>query len=96
MPDRRIGFTSVVDLASCPVLGAKQRLHFILWTDDVPTALADLDVVALSTRNEGTPVAHIGALAFQRPVVATDVGGVSPSDRRLAADIRILYDDLLA
>ena len=40
------------------------------------TALADLDVVVLSSRNEGTPVALIEALAPDRPVVATDVGGV--------------------
>ena len=30
----------------------------------------------LSSRNEGTPVALIEALAASRPVVATDVGGV--------------------
>ena len=52
------------------------RTHFTGWWDDVPGALADLDVVALSSRNEGTPVALIEALAAGRPVVATDVGGV--------------------
>ncbi|MHB8465484.1 MAG: glycosyltransferase [Acidimicrobiales bacterium] len=36
-----------------------------------------LDVVALSSRNEGTPVALIEALACRRPVVATAVGGVA-------------------
>jgi glycosyltransferase involved in cell wall biosynthesis len=52
------------------------RVHFTGWWLDVATALADLDVVVLSSRNEGTPVALIEALAAGRPVVATDVGGV--------------------
>jgi len=57
-------------------LGISDRTHFTGWWTDVPSALADLDVVVLSSRNEGTPVALIEALAASRPVVATDVGGV--------------------
>jgi glycosyltransferase involved in cell wall biosynthesis len=57
-------------------LGISDRTHFTSWWTDVPSALADLDVVVLSSRNEGTPVALIEALAAGRPVVATDVGGV--------------------
>lgn len=57
-------------------LGIGDRTHFTGWWEDVPSALADLDVVVLSSRNEGTPVALIEALAAGRPVVATDVGGV--------------------
>ncbi len=58
-------------------LGLAGRVHFVGWSPDVPAALSDLDVVALTSRNEGTPVALIEALAAARPVVATDVGGVS-------------------
>ena len=57
-------------------LGLADRVHFTGWITDVADALADLDVVALSSRNEGTPLALIEALAAARPVVATDVGGV--------------------
>lgn len=57
-------------------LGIADRTHFLGWWEDVASALADLDVVVLSSRNEGTPVALIEALAAARPVVATDVGGV--------------------
>ena len=56
--------------------GIAGRVHFTGWWMDVPTALADLDMVVLSSINEGTPVALIEALAAGCPVVATDVGGV--------------------
>jgi glycosyltransferase involved in cell wall biosynthesis len=58
-------------------LGLAGRAHFLGWYDDLPGALADADVVALTSRNEGTPVAVIEALASATPVVATDVGGVA-------------------
>jgi glycosyltransferase involved in cell wall biosynthesis len=58
-------------------LGLSGRVHFTGWWADVPGALADLDVVALTSRNEGTPMALIEAAAAARPVVATGVGGVA-------------------
>jgi len=57
-------------------LGLGERVHFAGWWTDIPGAMADLDVVVLSSRNEGTPVSLIEAGACGRPVVATDVGGV--------------------
>lgn len=56
--------------------GLGQRVHFVGWWTDIPAAMADTDVVTLSSRNEGTPVSLIEAGACARPVVATDVGGV--------------------
>ncbi len=58
-------------------MGLTSRVHFVGWYHDVPAAMSDLDVVALSSLNEGTPVAVIEALAAAKPVVATSVGGVS-------------------
>lgn len=57
-------------------LGLAARVHFVGWQADVAGAVSDLDVVVLTSRNEGTPVALIEASAAARPVVATDVGGV--------------------
>ena len=37
---------------------------------------AGLDIVALSSLNEGTPVTLIEAQAANKPIVATDVGGI--------------------
>jgi glycosyltransferase involved in cell wall biosynthesis len=52
------------------------RVHFTGWRRDMAAVVADLDVVALTSRNEGTPVALIEALAARRAVTASDVGGV--------------------
>jgi glycosyltransferase involved in cell wall biosynthesis len=56
-------------------LGLGGALHFHGWRRDLPAVYGDLDVVVNSSRNEGTPVALIEALAAARPVVATAVGG---------------------
>lgn len=56
--------------------GLARSVHFLGWRGDMPRVYADLDVVALSSRNEGSPVALIEALAAARPVVSTAAGGV--------------------
>jgi glycosyltransferase involved in cell wall biosynthesis len=56
--------------------GLEPRSHFLGWRDDLPVIYADLDVAALSSINEGTPVSIIEAIASGLPVVATEVGGV--------------------
>jgi len=53
------------------------RVRFLGWVSDLPTLYAALDVVVLTSLNEGTPVALIEAAAAGRAVVATDVGGVA-------------------
>lgn len=58
-------------------LGLAERVIFTGWRRDLPRIYADLDVVALSSLNEGTPVSLIEAMAAAKPVVATEVGGVS-------------------
>jgi glycosyltransferase involved in cell wall biosynthesis len=51
-------------------------VRFLGWRDDPWRFYADLDVVILTSRNEGTPVALIEAAAAGVPAVATRVGGV--------------------
>lgn len=53
-----------------------ERAHFVGWVNDLPALYGALDVVALTSRLEGTPVALIEAAASGTPVVATEVGGV--------------------
>jgi glycosyltransferase involved in cell wall biosynthesis len=42
----------------------------------VDEVMNGLDIVALSSLNEGTPLSIIEAQYFKKPVVSTDVGGV--------------------
>ena len=49
---------------------------FTSWIEDVSYPLAGLDVVALTSINEGTPVSLIEAQAAQCSVISLDVGGV--------------------
>jgi len=56
-------------------LGLAAVVRFLGWRRDLASVLGDLDLVVNCSRNEGTPVALIEALAAGRPVVATRVGG---------------------
>ncbi len=56
--------------------GLAQDFRFLGTRKDPAEFLADLDVVALTSRNEGTPLSLIEAMAAGRAIVATDVGGV--------------------
>jgi glycosyltransferase involved in cell wall biosynthesis len=58
-------------------LGLGDRIHFLGWRADLETILKELDVVICASRNEGTPVALIEAMAAGVPVLSTDVGGVA-------------------
>ena len=58
-------------------LGLGASVRFLGWRADLDRLYADLDVVALTSRNEGSPVALIEAMAAGVPVVSTDVGGVA-------------------
>lgn len=56
-------------------LGLAGAIHFHGWLREMRDVYGDLDLVVNCSRNEGTPVALIEALAAGRPVVATRVGG---------------------
>lgn len=58
-------------------LGCADRVDFLGYRRDLETIAAASDAALLTSDNEGTPVALIEAAAAARPVVATDVGGVS-------------------
>lgn len=46
------------------------------WETEIDQALAGLDIVVLTSNNEGTPVSLIEAQSAYLPVVSTNVGGV--------------------
>jgi glycosyltransferase involved in cell wall biosynthesis len=57
-------------------LGIGDRVLFTGWRSDLPRICADLNVLVVSSDNEGTPVSAIEAMAAGCPVVATRVGGL--------------------
>ena len=70
-------------------LGVQDALLFTGWQRDVAPVYKAVDIIALTSKNEGTPVTLIEAMAGKKPVVATDVGGV----RDLMGEIRETTSD---
>lgn len=60
-------------------LALKPKTHFIGSTSDIPGVLSMVDLFALTSHNEASPVSIMEALSCQRPVVATDVGSIDES-----------------
>ena len=93
-------------------LGLGQRIHFLGWRADLETILKELDVVICASRNEGTPVALIEAMAAGDPGTVHRRGrrggprgarrdGVAgavgrPADAMASAIRRLLGDEILA
>jgi glycosyltransferase involved in cell wall biosynthesis len=64
----------------CETKAAEPELRLTVsltgWRQHLERIYADLDVVVLSSINEGTPVSLLEVMASGRPFVSTDVGGV--------------------
>lgn len=54
----------------------KPDIRFSSWIKNIDYVYAGVDIVALTSLNEGTPVSLIEAQAAGKPVVSTDVGGI--------------------
>ncbi len=63
--------------AQAAALGLCECVTFTGWLREMPAVYSDLDVLVISSFNEGTPVPIIEALASGCAVVATQVGGVA-------------------
>jgi len=57
-------------------LGNPADVYFTSWIKEMDGAYAAMDIVALSSKNEGTPVSLLEAQAAGKFVVSTNVGGV--------------------
>jgi len=51
-------------------------VEFVDWQKDLSKIYQQLDIVCLTSINEGTPLSLIEAMAAAKPIVATDVGGI--------------------
>lgn len=52
-------------------------LIFTSWQEEMDLVMQGLDIVTLTSFNEGTPVTLIEALSAGKPVVSTNVGGIA-------------------
>ncbi len=84
------------------LLGISGTVEFLGWQKDLVNVYSRLDIVALTSINEGTPVSIIEAMASGRAVVATDVGGIKDllgleieSGIKPNADFRVLERGIL-
>ncbi len=57
-------------------LGISERVIFTGFRRDVLALYPALDIVALTSLNEGTPLTLIEAMAWGRPLAASEVGGI--------------------
>jgi glycosyltransferase involved in cell wall biosynthesis len=78
--------------AESATLGLTPRCRFVGWQSDLSAVYAAADVVALTSRNEGSPVSIIEAMAAGRAVVCTAVGGV-PDLVRPGTGVLVAPDD---
>jgi glycosyltransferase involved in cell wall biosynthesis len=93
-------------MAKCRTLGLdyvdftvekrKAAVTFTSWIKDVDCVNAGMDIISLTSLNEGTPVSLIEAQASGKPVITTKVGGigniVNPGKTALLSDIAIKGD----
>jgi len=56
--------------------GLQGRLRFTGFVQDMPTLYPAIDVLVMPSQTEGCPRAVLEAMAAERPVIATDVGGL--------------------
>lgn len=54
----------------------KSVITLTSWIKDIDEVNAGMDIIALTSLNEGTPLSLIEAQAANKPIVATQVGGV--------------------
>ena len=58
-------------------LKIENKVNFAGWQTDLESIYKKLDIVALTSLNEGTPISLIEAMASGKPVLSTNVGGVN-------------------
>jgi glycosyltransferase involved in cell wall biosynthesis len=76
---------------SCVAPATSVDVVFTSWITNISEALQSIDIVVLTSFNEGTPVSLIEAQLFQKPVVATNVGGVR--DTMIDSETGFLVND---
>ncbi len=79
--EERMQLEELCRLESIPYQGLESStenalITFTSWIKNIEWALAGLDLIVLTSFNEGTPVSLIEAQAAGKPIVSTNVGGI--------------------
>ncbi len=69
-------------------LGVEQRVHFLGFRNDVARILKTCDIIVLSSHWEGFGLAAVEGMATGKPVIASDVPGLS----EVVGDAGILFE----
>lgn len=72
------------------------RVIFTSWLTNIVEIMSGLDIVVLTSLNEGTPLSVIEAQFFKKPVVATNAGGVKDSMENGVTGFLVEKDDITA
>lgn len=83
-----------IDYSYYPAGTGKATIVCTSWIKEIGDALAGIDIVILTSDNEGTPVSLIEAQAAKIPVVATGVGGVKDTVINNASGFLVPPDDI--
>lgn len=70
------------------------RVVFTSWLTNIYEMMNGLDIVVLTSLNEGTPLSIIEAQFFKKPVVATSAGGVKDSMQADVTGFLVEKDDI--
>ena len=54
----------------------RATFQFTSWVKEIDQLYAGMDIICLTSKNEGTPVSLIEAQASGKPIVSTNVGGI--------------------
>lgn len=65
-----------IDFCQSNIKFRKAPLTLTSWIKNIDVVNAGVDIIALSSLNEGTPVSLIEAQAANNPIVSTNVGGI--------------------
>ncbi len=60
----------------CTRLGIPDNVKFLGFREDIPVLLQAMDVFVLPSVSEGLPLSILEAMTFQKPIVASLVGGI--------------------
>lgn len=83
-------------LAELARKGSIQQISYVAFGPELFQHYADADVLALSSRSEGTPRVLIEARAFGCPVIGTRVGGIPTSINDNVDGLLVPVDDVPA